>query len=72
MKLKAAFRLFDKWLTREVRLSLTIARHRCKGEQFVKWGCNENERQRWIRHCDRLLALKARWFLERQRDTEMI
>lgn len=65
MKLKAAFRLFDKRITREVRLTLTIARHRGKGEQFTKWGCNENQRRRWLRHCNRLLALQSRWFPER-------
>lgn len=62
MKLRAAFRLFEKWLSRGARLATAMARHRGKGELLERWEYGEEQLQRWFRHSSRLLALKARWF----------
>lgn len=64
MKLKAAFRLFNKWICRGVRLSGAMARHRGRFEQLNLWEYDEKERLRWVRHSNRLFVLKAHWFGE--------
>jgi hypothetical protein len=61
MRFKAAFRLFDKWMTRGVRLSAAYSRHRGKGE-ILRRRYKDEQCRRWLRHCGRLYALKEHWF----------